>query len=93
MEGVDSALHFQEGSGKVFLLCATNCPWELDSAFIRRFQRRIHVPLPDRCYALRRQRVVMYDKLHVWCNDMQQQPDGIGKTHVHSVFCMREFNC
>ena len=32
----------------IFLLCATNCPWELDSAFIRRFQRRIYVPLPDK---------------------------------------------
>ena len=35
-------------SGLVFLLCATNCPWELDSAFIRRVQKRIYVPLPDR---------------------------------------------
>ena len=32
---------------KVFLLCATNCPWELDSAFLRRFERRLYVPLPD----------------------------------------------
>lgn len=23
-----------------FLLCATNCPWEIDPAFLRRFQRR-----------------------------------------------------
>ena len=32
----------------VFLLGATNCPWELDSAFLRRFQKRAYVPLPDR---------------------------------------------
>jgi len=32
----------------LFLLCATNCPWELDSAFLRRFQKRVHIPLPDR---------------------------------------------
>ncbi|KAL1132114.1 hypothetical protein AAG570_010072 [Ranatra chinensis] len=31
-----------------FVLCATNCPWDIDSAFMRRFQRRIYVPLPDR---------------------------------------------
>lgn len=32
----------------IFLLCATNCPWELDTAFLRRFQKRIYIPLPDR---------------------------------------------
>ncbi|ELU06447.1 hypothetical protein CAPTEDRAFT_44226, partial [Capitella teleta] len=31
----------------LFLLCATNCPWDLDSAFLRRFQKRIYIPLPD----------------------------------------------
>ena len=44
MEGANSetvSVHF-------FLLCATNCPWELDSAFIRRFQKRIFIPLPDK---------------------------------------------
>jgi len=35
-------------NSSIFLLCATNCPWELDSAFLRRFQKRVYVPLPDR---------------------------------------------
>lgn len=44
MEGADNS----STSDKIFLLCATNCPWELDSAFLRRFQKRIYIPLPDR---------------------------------------------
>ncbi|XP_033109549.1 vacuolar protein sorting-associated protein 4B-like isoform X2 [Anneissia japonica] len=35
-------------SAQIFLMCATNCPWELDSAFLRRFQKRVYIPLPDR---------------------------------------------
>ncbi|KAF5281315.1 hypothetical protein FQA39_LY17827 [Lamprigera yunnana] len=31
-----------------YLICATNCPWDLDCAIIRRFNRRIYVPLPSR---------------------------------------------
>ncbi|XP_071825000.1 uncharacterized protein [Apostichopus japonicus] len=43
MEGVDNP----SGLEKLFLMCATNRPWELDSAFLRRFQKRIYIPLPD----------------------------------------------
>ncbi|XP_076435516.1 uncharacterized protein LOC143275353 [Babylonia areolata] len=44
MEGADNSA----SSERIFLMCATNCPWDLDSAFLRRFQKRIYVPLPDR---------------------------------------------
>ncbi|XP_002739185.1 vacuolar protein sorting-associated protein 4-like [Saccoglossus kowalevskii] len=44
MEGADNT----DSADNLFLLCATNCPWELDTAFLRRFQKRIYVPLPDR---------------------------------------------
>lgn len=32
----------------VFVLAATNLPWMLDPAVRRRFQKRIHTPLPER---------------------------------------------
>jgi len=41
MQGVGSS------DDSVMILAATNTPWTLDSAFRRRFQRRIFVPLPD----------------------------------------------
>lgn len=30
------------------IICATNCYKELDSAFLRRFQQKVFVPLPDK---------------------------------------------
>lgn len=31
-----------------YLICATNCPWDLDTAILRRFQHRLYVPMPNR---------------------------------------------
>jgi len=41
----------------LFVIGATNKPWRLDEAFLRRFQKRIYVPLPDK--AARRQLLEM----------------------------------
>lgn len=38
--------------GHLFFICATNCPWEIDPAFLRRFQRRIFIGMPDRWVGL-----------------------------------------
>ena len=34
-------------SSGVLVLGATNIPWQLDSAIRRRFQRRVHIAVPD----------------------------------------------
>jgi katanin p60 ATPase-containing subunit A1 len=43
LEGIDSP----SDTGTVFVLAATNFPWDLDEALLRRFQKRIYIPLPD----------------------------------------------
>ncbi|KHJ79212.1 ATPase, AAA family, partial [Oesophagostomum dentatum] len=48
----------------IVLICATNCPWDLDPAFMRRFEKRIYVGLPDfdARLAMLKQRLSVSDK-------------------------------
>ncbi|XP_071789224.1 uncharacterized protein [Asterias amurensis] len=61
LKQMESADNGQEAE-QLFLLCATNRPWELDTAFLRRFQKRVYVPLPDR-----EARITIL-KIHSSCN-------------------------
>ncbi|MCX6649845.1 MAG: AAA family ATPase [Candidatus Bathyarchaeota archaeon] len=51
----------------LYVVAATNKPWDLDWAFIRRFQKRVMVPLPD--YATRLQ---MFE---INCAQLELTPD------------------
>ena len=42
IEGIGSS-----DSNSVFVLAATNFPWDIDEALLRRFQKRVYIPLPD----------------------------------------------
>lgn len=37
----------KEGKSRVFVLATTNCPWDLDTAILRRLEKRVYVPLPE----------------------------------------------
>jgi SpoVK/Ycf46/Vps4 family AAA+-type ATPase len=74
----------------LYVIAATNKPWNLDEPFIRRFQKRVYVSLPD--LNARRQLFEMYTRgLHmdssVELNQTAIVTDGYSAADIHDV-CM-----
>lgn len=47
MDGIAKTDESSDSGRHLLLIACTNCPWDVDSAVMRRFPRRIYVPLPD----------------------------------------------
>ena len=46
MDGVDKKGDNHSELPRVIVIAASNCPWDLDEAIRRRFEKRIYIPLP-----------------------------------------------
>lgn len=52
----------------ILVLGATNTPWELDPAIRRRFEKRIHIPLPD-----------ITARIHMFKNRLGKTPNNLSE--------------
>lgn len=73
----------------VYVIGATNKPWDLDLAFIRRFQKRIYVPLPND--EARREMLDIYTKDIRLANDVDpavlvEKTEGYSGSDFHDIF-------
>ncbi|MEW5306471.1 MAG: hypothetical protein WDW36_008933 [Sanguina aurantia] len=69
----------------VFVLCATNLPWELDMAMMRRLEKRIFVPLPTAAARAVMFQLLLKDRLaegEVSISDLADATDGFSGSDV-----------
>jgi vacuolar protein-sorting-associated protein 4 len=78
----------QQAQGLVFVLAATNLPWQLDPAVLRRFGKRVYVGLPE--FNARRQMFV--DGLGETCSldaeeydDLAQRTEGYSGSDIRHI--------
>ncbi|EFO63088.1 P60 katanin [Giardia lamblia P15] len=46
LQQIDGLSSYIDSSSRIFVLCATNFPWEIDQAMLRRLEKRIFIELP-----------------------------------------------
>lgn len=72
----------------LFVIGATNKPWNLDSAFIRRFQKRIYIPPPD--YKARVELFKLYTKklkldVNVNIEELAMMTEGYSSSDIEDI--------
>lgn len=72
-----------------FIICATNCPWDLDNAFVRRFHKRLYVPLPNReerleFFQIYTQGTPLANTLHNW-GPLLNETDGYSYSDLDNL--------
>jgi SpoVK/Ycf46/Vps4 family AAA+-type ATPase len=88
LQEMDSVLDKKHAS-HVYVIGATNKPWDLDQAFIRRFQKRIYVPLPSP--EARREMLEIYTKNLTLATDIDlatlvEKTEGYSGSDFHDIF-------
>jgi SpoVK/Ycf46/Vps4 family AAA+-type ATPase len=88
LQEMDSVLDKKRPS-HVYVIGATNKPWDLDQAFIRRFQKRIYVPLPTT--QARNEMIEIYTKDLKLANDVDisilvEKTEGYSGSDFHDIF-------
>ena len=72
----------------VYVIGATNKPWDLDWAFIRRFQKRILVPLPDnhtRLSMLKHYMITLQTDENVDLHELARLSEGFSGSDIRDV--------
>jgi len=88
LQEMDSVLDKKRPS-HVYVIGATNKPWDLDQPFIRRFQKRIYVPLPNA--EARREMLNIYTKDIRLASDVDlailvDKTEGHSGSDFHDIF-------
>lgn len=66
MDGISAGSGSEDTLKRTLLIGATNCPWDIDDAIMRRFTRRVYIPLPDK-----------YARLSLWKQMVSESKGGI----------------
>lgn len=85
---LDGIISYIQNEGILFLGC-TNHPWDLDKAMLRRFSRKIYIPLPDENARKQFFEIILEKEKHTLNNEdideIIKKTDGYSGSDLHQV--------